>query len=167
MLLKRFVTYVVLTERIVAVTKRYCIDDAPVNYNRREGLTEDSARRAIFSYLVENTNLTSNIDKIANYRRIGKDVTCLVAENLYIHAIGDYFLMMWQEKVCGSEDFDTIMEEEYKLCCVRDNLKCLFGEGDIVNDLIDLLGLRVPFIGISYMTVGEPDCSPFEVIARN
>jgi hypothetical protein len=121
---------VALTERIVAVTKRYCIDDAVVNYNIREGLTQDSVRRAIFSYLIANSDLTANIVKIANYKRIGKDVTCLINENLFIQSLGDYFLMMWEEKVCGSTDFDDTMENDYKLCCVRDNAVCLFGDGD-------------------------------------
>ena len=152
---------------IVAVNKRYCIDDALVNYNIREGVSEDAVRRAIYNYLLDNTDIKANITKINTYRDIGKDSTCLVMENLYLQAIADYFLMLWQEKVCGSTDFDETMESEYKLCCVRDNLICLFGEGDIINELIDMLGLRTPLIGISYMTVGVPDCSPFEVIAPN
>jgi hypothetical protein len=84
-----------------------------------------------------------------------------------MQALADYFLMIWQDKVCGSTDFGTTMETEYKLCCVRDNTICLFGNGEIINGLINLLGLSGPLIGISYMTVGEPDCSPFEVIAKN
>ena len=123
----------------MAVTKRYCIADAPVNYSITEGLTEDSARRTIFTYLYDNTDMTANITKIALYKKIGKDSTCLVMENLYLQGIADYFLMMWQEKICGSTDFDTIMENDYKLCCVRDNLTCLFGEGEIINKRIKKL----------------------------
>lgn len=150
----------------MAAVKRYCVDDAAVNYNYRELLVGDVVRHNSFDYLFTKGSFKALVDKIYNYKRIGKDVTCLTEELSYLQAVVDLFEIIKEEAVCTTEDTLDDLKEDYKLDCIRDNLTCRYGLGDMIEELLELLGLVTPNIGISYMTIqgptDDPDCSPFQ-----
>lgn len=150
----------------MAVVKRYCVEDAPVNYNYRELLASDVVRNTSYKYLYSKAKFKAVIDKLLNYKRIGKDAKCVYEEIAYLQAVVDLFEIMKQESGCTTEDTFEEFKEEYKLDCIRDNLTCRYGLGDMVEELLEVLGLVTPNIGIGYMTIqapdADPDCSPFQ-----
>lgn len=153
----------------MVVNKLYCYDDALINYNLRFETDEDRIRRRVFDYIYTRTGLASMVDKTYNYKRIGKETDCFYEEILYLTALGDLFVSIKMLTECSNkETFDEILEE-YKLDCIECVLRCRYQKGYLVNELIELLALRVPLIGISYMTIqgpnDEPDCVPFEPVA--
>lgn len=156
---------------MAVLNKRYCVDDAVINYNYREPLAEDGIRRGIFDYLYNNTSLAANVDKMYKYKRIGRDSLCVAEDMSYLQAVAALFEIIKAESGCTTEDEFDEVEEEFKLDCIRDNLTCRFGKGELVNELIALLGIRSPNIGISYMTIQSPtaeaDCSPFQPTNQN
>lgn len=151
----------------MAVTNnRYCIDDAVINYNYRELTQADVVRQTLNTYIFNNLGFKALIQKIYDYKKIGKSTVCLHEEIAYIQAVIDLFEIIKSEAVCSTDDNFEELEETYKLDCIRDNLACRYGEGNLINDLVDLLGLSGAYNGIGYMTIqatdAEADCSPFQ-----
>ena len=147
----------------MAVTKRYCIDDAVVNYNYREGLFEDSIRIKTFNKVFESIDTKGILCKIIDLKKVGKDTSCDTEFLFYLKMLADYFEVIKEETTCGSlKGFDEL-KTEYKLDCIKNILTCNYGLGNLVDELIDLLALRTPYNGISYMTINLDDCELFTV----
>lgn len=150
----------------MAVTRRYCIEDAAINYNYRELLVGDVVRQTVHNYLYVKGNFVALVDKIHTYKRLGKDAQCLHEQIAYLQAVGELFMIAKSEMTCTTEDTYDEFVEEFKLDCIRENLSCRYGLGDMIEELIDLLGLVSPNTGIGYMTIqgptSPPDCSPFQ-----
>ena len=148
---------------VAALNKRYCHDDAVINYNRREPLNEDKIRRQIFNYLYEGCSYNDFINKIHTYKKIGKDTYCLWEELITLEALVDLFIIIKNETTCNSlENFDKILET-YGLDKIEETLRCKYGKGNLINELIDLLALRTPLIGISYMRINDDSCQIFKI----
>jgi hypothetical protein len=147
----------------VAVARRYCNDDAVINYNRREPSIEDKTRRQVFNYLYEGCDYDEFVAKIHSYKRIGKDTYCLWEELMTLEALVDLFIIIKNETVCSSlEAFDEILET-YNLDKIEEKLRCKYGKGNLVNELVDLLALRTPLTGISYMSINDDTCQVFKI----
>ena len=147
----------------MGVAKRYCYDDAVINYNKREPIFEDLVRRKIFNYIYDGSNYSDIIKKIHSYKRMGKDTYCLWEELTTLNALVDLFLIIKTEVVCSNlETFNEVLDT-YKLDCIEESLRCKFGKGGLVNELIDLLALRTPLRGISYMGINNNECLIFKV----
>jgi hypothetical protein len=149
--------------KTVAVTNRYCYDDAVINYNRREPSAEDLIRRTVFNHLYDGCSFDEYVTKIHTYKRIGKDTYCLWEELMTLEALVDLFIMIKNETVCSSlERFNEILEE-YNLDKMEEMLRCKYGKGNLINELVDLLALRMPLTGISYMRIDDDSCQIFKV----
>jgi hypothetical protein len=148
----------------VAVTKRYCIDDAVVNYKPEEFKSEDLNRVNIYNAVFgEEFPLKELLGKIRTYRKIGKDADCDIEYLFYLQMLVEYFQIIKEETNCASvKGFDELAEE-YKLACIENILTCNYGLGNLIGDLVELLGLRTPYNGIGYMTISLDDCKPFIV----
>ena len=142
-----------------------CINSGNLLINRttQEYLWQDTNTKTIDEYL--DPIYKEIYEKINTYRRIGKDNTCLYEEINYLQALTVWFIELKSELgTCASlEDFDDIAENEYKINCIRDTLNCLYGRGKILDDLIDILSLRTPLIGIDYMAIDDDSCQVFKV----
>lgn len=102
--------------------------------------------------------------KIKNYRRIGKDVTCLYEEINYLQGLSQWFILL-KSKIgdCASlEDFDTFAEE-MEIECIRKNLRCKYNREKLIDAIIDSLGLRTPLVGIDYMAIDDDSCQVFKI----
>ena len=156
---------------VVVAVKRYCIEDAAVNYNYRELLPADTVRTRVFNHIYEAAGYAVIVNDIHTYKRIGKNSKCLDEKLVYLQAVGKLFEIIKSEAVCSTENTFDEIAEKYKLDCIRENLACRYGLGNIVDELIDLLGLNGANNGIGFMTIqgpeDEPDCSPFQPTSPN
>jgi len=150
----------------VAVTKRYCIDDAVVNYKPAELLYVDGIRNQVYNAIFDGIDLKAIICKMRDLRRIGKDTSCEVDTLFYLQMLSEYMQIVKEETTCGSAtEFDEL-KTEYKLDCIRNILTCSYGLGNLMDELIELLALRTPYNGISYMTISLDTCELFKVYGR-
>jgi hypothetical protein len=156
---------------VAVVNKRYCVEDAVINYGYVELQQQDVVRHTSSNYIFNAGGFKALVDKIHNYRRLGKDTQCLHEQLAYLQAVVDLFEIAKEEAACTTDDDYDDFKEDYKIDCIRDNLTCRYGLGNIVEELLDLLGIISPNIGISYMTIQAPDeeadCSPFQPTSPN
>jgi hypothetical protein len=143
------------------VAKRYCIQDAVVPYTVEEGLSTDALSDDVANTIFAGIPVKDIICKIRDYRRIGKDASCEIEKLFYLQMLAEYMLVVKEEARCGSDKGFDDLSEEFKLDCIRDILTCNYGLGDLMNDLVELLGLRTPYNGISYMVINADLCNPF------
>lgn len=148
-------------ELVVAVVRRYCIEDAVINYNLREPLFEDNTRNVAFDKVYEDIDLKKELCKINDFKKIGKDISCDVEKLFYLAMLAEYFEIIKETTVCGSDTTFEAINTEYKLDCIRDTLTCNYGLGNLVDELITLLDIRPPYGGIGYMTISLDDCEAF------
>lgn len=148
---------------ITVVAKRYCIQDAVVPYTVEQGLSTDALSDDVANTIFAGIPVKDIICKIRDYRRIGKDASCEVEKLFYLQMLAEYMLVVKEETICSSNKGFDDLSEEYKLDCIRDILTCNYGLGNLMEDLVELLGLRTPYNGISYMTINLDICQAFKV----
>ena len=148
----------------MAVTKRYCIDDAVINYSIVEQTTNDINRTKIYNAIFDSYPLQELLCKIRDYKKIGKDASCDIETLFYLQMLGEYFQIIKEETVAcvSTADYDELAKE-YKFDCITNILTCNYGLGNLVGELVELLGLRTPYNGIGYMTISLQTCNPFIV----
>ena len=149
----------------MAVIKRYCIDDAVINYTVQEPVQKDTVRTSVYNKVFDEVDLSTIIDKIQTLRKIGKpkESLCDLESLFYLQMVAEYFNIIKEETKCGSTKGFEDLKEEYKLDCIRNILTCNYGLGNLVDELIELLALRTPYNGISYMTISLDTCELFTV----
>jgi hypothetical protein len=142
---------------------RLCTQDLLIDNSGYAGSFLDANRTLIFNFLYDEGYIPDLTLKIKRYRRIGKDPKCLILELATYNAIIELFVCILEDQTCfGIENFDDIVEE-FKLECIREHLKCEYGTGEIIDNLIELLRIRFGGDGIGFMTIDGPDCTPFEI----
>lgn len=152
---------------IVAVAEfrqdRLCVQDTLVDNTGYGGNFLDANRDLMFNYFYDNGLIPDLLSKIHLYRKIGKDVTCLIKELSSYNALIELFVFILEDQVCfGLDGFDELLEE-YKFCCIREYLKCQYGTGNVVDELVDMLRIRFGATGIGFMTISDPMCTPFKI----
>lgn len=142
---------------------RLCVQDTLIDNTGYGGNFLDANRDLIFNFFYDNELIPDLIEKIHLYRRIGRDVTCLVRELTSYNSLIELFVFILEDQTCfGFEKFDEIVEE-FKFDCIREFLKCNYGTGHVIDELIDLLKIRFGGNGIDFMTIDGPICTPFEI----
>ena len=147
----------------MAVTKRYCIDDAVVNYKPAELLNIDNVRTTVYNHIFDGIDLKQMVCKMRDLRKIGKDADCEIDTLFYLQMLAEYFVIINEELSCGNATTYEDLVTDYKLECIRNILTCSYGLGNLIEDLTTLLGLNLPTEGIGYMTVSLDECEPFIV----
>ena len=139
-----------------------CAPDLLVNRTVQEYLWEDVNNKIIDEYF--NDIYKSIFSKISQWRKIGKDTKCLYEEISYLQAVSVWFIVLKSNLAdCASlEDFDT-KAEEMMIDCVKETLRCKYNRERVIDDLIGILGLRTPLIGIDYMAIDDDSCQVFKV----
>lgn len=142
---------------------RLCVQDLLIDNTGYGGNFLDANRDLIFNYFYDTGFIPNLLGLITTYRKIGKDPICHIQELATYNAIIELFIVILEEQTCfGIEKFDDIVEE-FKFDCIRENLKCQYGTGHIIDDLIDILKIRFGGDGIDFMTIDGPLCTPFEI----
>lgn len=144
------------------VAKRYCIQDAVIEYTIAEPAQKDLVRGDIYNTIFgDDVSLLETLCKIRDYRKIGKDASCEIDRLFYLQMVAEYMQIVKESAYCANgKSFDELYEE-FKLDCIRDILTCNYGLGNLMEDLVELLGLRTPYNGISYMVINADICNPF------
>ena len=142
---------------------RLCVQDLLIDNTGYSGSFLDANRVLIFNYFYDNGLIPNLLGLIHTYRKIGKDPECHIHELLTYNAIIELFVLMVENVECFDETIFNDVVEEYKLECIREHLKCSYGTGHVIDDLIDLLRIRFGGDGIDYMTVDGPLCQPFKI----
>jgi hypothetical protein len=142
---------------------RLCVQDLLIDNTGYGGTFLDANRELIFNFFYDSGIIPNLVKKIDTYRKIGKDPMCFIYELNTYNALIELSVLILEDQVCFDiEGFDELAEE-YKFDCIREHLKCEFGTGHILDDLIDLLRLRFGADGIGFMTVDGENCTPFEI----
>jgi hypothetical protein len=142
---------------------RLCVQDLLIDNTGYGGTFLDANRTLIFNYFYDSELIPTLIKTIHTYRRIGKSVDCLVQELATYNALIELFVFILEDATCfGLEKFDEI-SEEFKFECIREHLKCEYGTGNVIDDLIDILRIRFGGDGIDFMTIEGEICTTFEI----
>lgn len=147
----------------MAVAKRYCVEDAVINNTVNTPLYVDTVRTNVYNAVFSSSEVSAAVTKILNLKKIGKDTSCDIEKLFYLQMLAEYFQIIKEDTVCGSATEFEDLKTNYKLDCIRNILTCRYGLGNIIEELVELLGLRTPYNGIGYMTISLDTCELFTV----
>jgi hypothetical protein len=128
----------------------------------RPNIWEDDVRRnidAIFEQTFQDLYA-----KIQNARKIGRETECYYEEIAYLQALNIYFIELKDQLFnCSSLAAFDAVTEDYQFDCIRETLNCKFGRGKLMDELVELLGLKTPLLGIDYMAIDDDSCFVFKI----
>ncbi len=100
------------------------------------------------------------------YRKLGKDNACFFEEISFLQGVVEWMILLKERTgLCADlAEFEEVYEE-FKVKCVKDELTCRFNSfaGQFIDKFIDILGIRVPLTGVSYMAIDDDECQVFIV----
>ena len=140
-----------------------CVKDLVIDNTGYVGTFLDANRDLIYDYF-QDTGLVPNlIAKIKTNSSIGKPIECYVEELTMYNSLIETFILLIEQQTClGVANFNDLVEE-LSLECARTYLKCNFGTGHVIDDLIEIIKKRFEAIGIGFMTISGDDCTPFKI----
>jgi len=138
-----------------------CVKDLVINNTGYIGIFLDVNRELIYNYFQDTGLIPNLITKIKTHTAIGKPIQCYIEELTMYNGLIETFVFLIEQQSCMTiPDFNELIEE-FKLECTRAYLKCNFGTGHVIDDLINIIRERFEAIGIGFMTVDAQDCTPF------
>ena len=140
-----------------------CVRDLVVDNTGYVGTFIDANRGLVYDYFIDTGLIPDLIAKIKTHTTIGKPIECYIEELTMYNALIETFLFLIEKQTClGIADFNDLVEE-FKLECTRAYLKCNFGTGHVIDDLVEIIRKRFEAIGIGFMTISGDDCTPFKI----